>query len=709
MSTTLTQTHAAAFPDRNATGLGLEATLALGLSGDVLHLDGSALPSSSFGRFLFKPDTTSGGAVWIAGALDASGDDAWHIDYNAADRTLTLEAPQSSALSVALPAESDWHGIEVGHDPGNDTMTLWVNGTAIGTTSLPAATPQAMQFWLGGLFKEHGVTGRMCFDEWIVAEQYIGPVVVTPDSDHADDPARWLVIHNTADADSRAWAQTYAAARHIPYANRLGLDLPTDETISLSAYLAMLGEIEDYLDRNHLRPHILGLLLGHRVPGYVDNDAVAQVHPMGSLLHTDGAGLFSDNNPVGTLDPLTRPTADNLGGVRLTARLDGPTLDDTLALTTRANNIAAQTLPSTDQLWIDPIPETPLLATLSQRLMKWVDGLDRQRLRLPLQISGDPATQPDADFSAIEHDAFYWGWDNATPPQPPEAFFTSPAGSRVVCAQLRQPDVEATTLRSATPTHWMDAALAGGYAAAIASSQSTSLSAMPEAFRFFEALRRGWTLAEAWVVAQPFVRGGMYLVGDPLLTVATPRAGWDVFGPLQRIEELTPDTPTAALPIDTKRFELSAALRPAEGESAAYLVRRLDPHGRAEASIQPLPAATQGAAPAVPPPVPAWPRDERWTLPIRSGQAVAQLILPAKDPSRSLHSIELLNDQGGDPLVVSLSTFDPLVQQPVALTATTTRYRWRLISVEGVEALTPWSAPQQLNDAELLSLTSLER
>lgn len=709
MSTTLTQTNSAAFPDRNPAGRGLEATFSPGLDGAYLLLDSLGLSGSSHCRFVLNPGTATGGAVRIAGALDAGGEGVWHLDYNPADRRLTLEAPQASAITTALPAESDWHAIEVGHDPAADTITLWFNGQLSAAATLPDDATDATRFWMGGLFKEHDLVGQLFMDEWIVATQYVGPVAVPPTSEHADDPARWLVIHNAADADSRAWALSYATTRHIPHANRLGLDLPTDETIDLPTYLAMLGEIEDYLDRNHLRPHILGLLLGHRVPGYVDNGAVAQVHPAGSLLHTAGTSLLPDYNPVGDLDQIERPTADNLAGVRLTARLDGPTLNDTLALTTRAQEIAAQTLPSTDQLWVDPIPHTPLLGPFSQRLMDWVASLDRQRLRLPLQVSGDPVTHPDADFTTITDDAFYWGWATPTPPEsPPSSFFASPGGSRVVCVQLRQPDVEADTLRSATPSNWIDVAIAGGYAAAIASSQSTSASALPRAAYFFEALRRGWTLAEAWIVAQPFVRGGMYLVGDPLLTVRTPRAGWDVFGPLLRAEDLDPENPAAALPIETTRLALPVELRPHEGDSARYLVRRRDTHGRADASFSPLTLATHGAGPAAPPPDPAWPRYEHWALPSRAGHAVAHLILPANDPTRSLRIVELIDDRGGEPLAVSFSKHDPFIQQPVALSDTSTRYRWRLTSADGAATLTPWSAPQRLTDADLLPLTPLE-
>lgn len=690
MSVALTQSNDAAFPDRHPAGHGLAIACVPGLSGGVLDVNYLGTSLSSFCRFMMNPHDLSGGTLRIAAASTSNQTPAWTLDYDATARSLTLSAPGTANLTATLPTEFAWHAVEIGHEPGLNTVTLWLHGRPAGSAALPTNTAAARRFHLGGMFKEHGVVGRGFIDEWAIADTYVGPVVVQPTSPYANDPARWLVLYRAADPDSRTWAEQYRAARNIPHSNLLGLDAPAAETIDLATYQQLLGQIETYLNRNRLRPQITGLLLGHGLPGYVQHPSLGQVHPLGSLLHTEDDDLNLRANPVANLDPLTRPTATSLSGVRFTARLDGPTLADSLALTQRADDLAATTLTADDRLWVDPIPAAAALMNASQELMDWHAGLDRQRLRLDTELRGDPVLDPEADFPAIHHDAFYWGWGSATPPT---GFFGDPAGARAVCVQLRQPDVAATTLRSSTPANWIDTALAGGYAAAVAASQSTSFSALPRAGAFFEALRLGWTLAEAWLVAQPLVRGGLFLVGDPLLTVRTPRAGWDVFGPLDTADAFDAAAPIAVLPRHVLRFTLPPEGRPMPGDAALYLVRRADDDGRSEAGFLPLRVAHHQDQPATPAPVAAWPQRDGWAMAIRDQYAVAALILPGGDVHAETLVAELFDDRGRPPIVVALTPRDPWVETLLPLDVTPTRYRWRLTSAAGPTWLSPWSRP----------------
>ncbi|MEM9914547.1 MAG: hypothetical protein AAF911_06280 [Planctomycetota bacterium] len=561
------------------------------------------------------------------------------------------------------------------------------------------------QVELGVVRKDQDAVGEIHFDEWVIGDGPLGPVIVIPETKYADDPARWLVVYNIAESESRTWAEAYRKARFIPHANLLGLNLPITETIGLDAYVDLLNQIENYLDLNGLRSQVLGILLGYRVPGYVNHPSLGELHPVGSLLHTASDDLALTLNPAAASENLERPSPDKLGGIRLTARLDAPNLTEAFALCERAQRFDTQSLTAADQLWIDPIPSTPLLETVSAQLMDWTRSLGFQRLRTHAQLSGDPITEPDADFASIQDDAFYWGWGSSAPPSD---YFQSHAGPRVACVQLRQPDVEATTLRSANPTHWIDQALAAGYAAAVASSQNTSISALPYAGPFFEALRRGWTLAEAWLVSQPFVRGGMYLVGDPLLTVRTPRQGWDVFGPLGQSEDLAPDTPLAALPSDTTTLKLDTDQTPAEQEAAIYMIRRVDEQGRSEASVLPVATGRTSTDAVSPPPTPTWPDHDYWAMTIHDEQAIAQLWLPQRSITLPIDRIELFDDQSSNPIEVEFDRHTIHVQAALALPPNLTRYRWRITSPGGLTRQTPWSMPIRQNTTTSVPLTPLE-
>jgi len=125
---------------------------------------------------------------------------------------------------------------------------------------------------------------------------------------------------------------------------------------------------------------------------------------------------------------------------------------------------------------------------------------------------------------------------------------------------------------------------------------------------FFAALRAGWTLAEAWLLALPVLRDGLYLVGDPLLTVPLPRAGWDVFGPLDALTDFDGAAPTHRLRRDERSLDLLA-----HGDGF-YVVRHVDAFGRPDHALTAVPVLRDGAQRVTPPLLPAWPSAPGWPL-----------------------------------------------------------------------------------------------
>src|SRR5262249_43341077 len=151
--------------------------------------------------------------------------------------------------------------------------------------------------------KASGASGVIDIDEIVLADEPIGPVLVAPTSDFADDAARWLVVYNSAEPDSVAWAERYRAARGVPFANLLGLPLSSNEEISALEYDDLRAAVAGYLNDNHLDAQVMGILLGYRVPGYVDLGGFGDRSAIASLLYDVNTlaafnGLAVDGTPT---------------------------------------------------------------------------------------------------------------------------------------------------------------------------------------------------------------------------------------------------------------------------------------------------------------------------------------------------------------------------------------------------------------------------
>jgi len=724
MSTTLTQSAAAAFPDRprDSTGAGLLVSMTQGAGGEYVQHDLASEQAVLHMRLLMNPATASNGAVRIAGGNDAQRHETWFIEYDTDARQLTANLADGTMLSATLNA-LPWHAVELKIDTSAGEAELWINGLPVDSATGGYADLAAQYVWLGAVFKDTALAGDIHLDEWTIADSYIGPVIVPPATDYANDPARWLVLYNSAVPNSIAWAESYRAARNIPFANLLGLALPTTETINQTQYENLVNSSNDYLTRNHLDAQVMGVLVGYRVPGYVDFTGAGSLEPVPTMLqtnHTSASPLF---NPFADNTLPERPTVqDTQPTYRLTARIDGPDLTGAQALTQRATHLINNGLGENQspdygenaRLYLDAFAgDSALVDDYVDRMLDWAKSIDRMRLRLPIEYSGDPEQpEQDADFADIHDDAFLWSWDRSVPPNPPAGFFAEPAGPRVFSLQLHPTDPVATTVRHGTPSNWIDVALDAGYAAAAAGSKIYSTSAIPYIRPFFEALRRGWTLGEAWFVSVAMLREGLYLVGDPLLTVDLPKRGWDVYGPLDRLDALAPDTPTHALRNTQTQLALTDAQKPGVGETAHYMVRHIDAHGRHEASTTNIRVTNQAGVSALPPLTPMWPDQLDWPVQVESGAPVPRLMWDRPIGACRVSRVELRGEvDGAADVTLAEPTLDPrhtFVEAAVSLPAQQARYRWRITSSDGAVMHSPWSRTLEPAPASGVSLNVLE-
>lgn len=370
----------------------------------------------------------------------------------------------------------------------------------------------------------------------------------------------------------------------------------------------------------------------------------------------------------------------------------------------RADGLVSQPL-SHDagaELLIDINPDNPNVGPVyTQPVADWAAGLGLSSLRLPATVYDTQAP------TSASNDAVVWGWRDAAPPS---GYWASPSGRRAICMQFDPEPTPAVTVRDGSATDWLSTALQAGYAFAAAPSRAYSLSSLPLPHLFFEGLRRGWTAAEAWLVAQPFVRDGLQIVGDPLMTIDFPKAGYDVYGPSARLDLIDLDSPFVSLHAGERSLALQPGDLPAAGDSARYLVRQLDSQGRSDhASAAALVAVENGQA--ITPALPAWPAREGWSVLQRDGQLLFSAHWPASLRASGVDAVQLIAQVGSDdPIILDEAT--PITgQRHVAIRpahpSQPTRYRFGI--VQGSATFhTPWSSAVQPVTTPGQALTVLE-
>jgi len=300
------------------------------------------------------------------------------------------------------------------------------------------------------------------------------------------------VLYRSASADSVEFADYCAAELGVPRCNLVPLPNATaDET--LADYATFQAEVENdlaaWLALNPtVAANVTTFLVGYGVPGCFTHAGV--VHSAASrLMHYGSAFSSGAPNPLynpSTVERLTA-TALSAAGVYLACRIDADTLAHAKEIVNRQSSIV--NLQDADTLYSDDAA--------------YLASLPCQRLRIVTAALGEYA-----------NDAFVFG-DTGTP-----SF--GAAGSRV-CFVDDSADA-ADTLRAASEL--FDAIVTNGYAAGLGFSSLTS-NLSPLAF--FEMLRVGGTLAEAFCVAIASLDYTAVPIGSPLMTVAFQLGGYNVY------------------------------------------------------------------------------------------------------------------------------------------------------------------------------------
>ena len=335
-------------------------------------------------RMLFAPGTLGGGAVVICAGYDSGATETWRITYTPSTGDLTATLATSETLSAALVSLT-WHAIELQIDATNGVAELWVDGQSAATASGTFTALATQSVRVGGVIRDVTATGNLYLDEWVMATAYVGPVAVTPTAEDASDPARWLVVYNTALADSVTWAQWYLGQRRIPYANLCGLNLSTSEDIANAAWLNMRDAIASYITR-HADLEITGILLGHGCPGMVTGTPNRSVVSLLMDLTDDTVDQINPFYESGVIDLDDLPTRASLvgGAVYLVAEIQAPTLAEARDLTTLADALGDENAAGA---WISNLtPSADMLASSAAswgELTAWLAAVQSHQVRLP--------------------------------------------------------------------------------------------------------------------------------------------------------------------------------------------------------------------------------------------------------------------------------------------------------------------------------------
>ncbi len=353
-------------------------------------------------------------------------------------------------------------------------------------------------------------------------------LAVPVESRTADMPDSWLVLYNLNNPDSATWAAWYQQQRGIPSANLIGLNASLDEHLAdLNAVQTqIITPVRDLLVNNSaVEQNTMGIILGYGLPGHY---GVPPNGPPGGFSVTDALEDMYDD----TLAPAQQQGYNDVDnpqfaggailptGGRLTkatmeprrymvARIDGPTLQDAMALTERAlvlenpnhtllgeyiyYDFLDNVLPGGEWYWLHAAVDEPALQDL-------------------------PWMAFDADTQQTPNDAMRFGthdignWNNGR-------LDGVPAGSRVLAFNYNS--WGATTVRSTTADNarYVPNALAAGYAAAIGSTGEPNCCLGPIPETLLAGLREGWTLGESFHIAAVYDDWMWTLVGDPFLTL----------------------------------------------------------------------------------------------------------------------------------------------------------------------------------------------
>jgi uncharacterized protein (TIGR03790 family) len=352
--------------------------------------------------------------------------------------------------------------------------------------------------------------------------------------------ARVVVLANSEDPDSLRIARHYAEARGVPAANIVALRMPLTEVVSWGEFVTtvwspLLAQLvrDGWIDAIPMNlTDLVGrkkyYVNGHRIAALVtcrgvplkiaDNrDLYAEVLPFTrhsefrvncGAVDAELSLLPVPNYPINAFIPNPlfqneRPSPNDLRQIVKVSRLDGPSVDDALALVDRA--LAAERHGLLGRAYVDianrdPVGDPWLEATANQL----------QDLGFDTSVDREGATMPAT--ARIDVPVLYFGWyasDVDGPFNLPG--FRFPPGAIVQHIH----SFSASTMRLSN-SGWTGPFVARGATATVGNVYEPYLTFSHRPNLLLKALARGWTLVDAGYYALQALSWQEVLIGDPL-------------------------------------------------------------------------------------------------------------------------------------------------------------------------------------------------
>jgi uncharacterized protein (TIGR03790 family) len=411
--------------------------------------------------------------------------------------------------------------------------------------------------------------------------------------------ARVVVLANSDDPDSLRIARHYAEVRGVPAANLVALKMPLTETISWREFLATIWEpllaqlvrdgwidaipmgTTDAIGRRKYSVHgtrVAALVTCRGVPLKIahDPELVAESLPFTSRpeFRTNAGAVDSElsmlafpNYPINAFvpNPLFQnehPSAFEFVQIVKVARLDGPTVDDALALVDRA--VAAERTGLLGRAYVD-------IARRDAVGDAWLESVATQLAALDFDLAVDREPATIAAAARFDAPALYFGW-YAGELDGPMALpgFRFPPGA----IALHIHSFSASTLRTSN-RGWAGPLVARGVTATVGNVFEPYLQFTHRPNLFLRALARGATLVDAAYFSLQVLSWQAIVIGDPLyrpfavsldeqmknLAGLPPRlAGYAVLRRMHELDDAHRGAEATALAISAQRQMPSLAL-----------------------------------------------------------------------------------------------------------------------------------------------------
>ena len=521
----MSQDAAAAWPDRGSVGFKVVTA-----NGSANHYGVPAL-SGTKGEYYcsvwINPrsnlSTASGDEWYVIRGMDGTTVQSMiQIRYDGSNFTfragLRMNAGWTRTVSYTIPQLDRWYHVAAyfKHDNGAGALSLYVDGVLQGSYTSQTADPDAVsEFRIGCSYKPTTASGDYYFDEVKIGDSYAdvesyGDVSSSTAELSAD---QILVVYRSDDTDSRDWAEDYQSERGGPLRNLLAVPCSTTEV--LADYATFQTEVEtpisDWMALNtNAAANIACMILGPNVPGGftysgANYSATSRLSDIGQAF----SGPVS--NPFYNPSTISRLSRSTLNGYYLCSRIDAYDVSMAKSITDRA-----QVVESLSEISDDIILDTDHgVASYQTELRGFRDSVNRQLLRVDMQ---------DVDYPfdpTIQDEAFFFGGDDVDS----DAGFGGVGDG--VFAYSGHDDCAATIRDDHNDIGGLIYSI--GYAAAGGLVDDPGSDGYLSPKPFFDGLRLGLSVAEAFLIADPYISGQQVLVADPLMTAPIPKAGYNVY------------------------------------------------------------------------------------------------------------------------------------------------------------------------------------